>query len=375
MKRNGYTSAGKPRYRCTSCGASSTNKPNPAVARGHELNRLLAWLQSKETQSDRAKMTTKTDRTWRRKTAWCWNVKPSIPVTGVVYDEVQLDGIYLSSRWCCLIAIAEGKPIGFQWADSENQTAWETLLSTIPAPRLAVMDGGSGLAAAIRHLWPETRVQRCLVHIQRNVRTHLTRHPKTPAGRALRKLSLDLTGIKTTHAATEWLSKLNTWHATYKTLLNERTLARDAHGLRPSHAKAGQKSWYTHDRLRKAYRSMAKPLNDKTLFTYLDPSLADFEASSTTNIIEGGTNAQLRLPLRLHRGMPPEHQRRAFEWYLTRHSANPPAPTSFIRQEHYTPQPRPTTQTEEETTGTPTYGTTPTPEDGLYTRKGWAGRP
>lgn len=70
MKRNGYTSAGKPRYRCTSCGASSTNKPNPAVARGHELNRLLAWLESKETQSDRAKMTTKTDRTWRRKTAW-----------------------------------------------------------------------------------------------------------------------------------------------------------------------------------------------------------------------------------------------------------------------------------------------------------------
>lgn len=67
MKRNGYTSAGKPRYRCTSCGASSTNKPNPAVARGHELNRLLAWLESKETQSDRAKMTTKTDRTWRRK--------------------------------------------------------------------------------------------------------------------------------------------------------------------------------------------------------------------------------------------------------------------------------------------------------------------
>ncbi|MBP2399792.1 hypothetical protein JOF39_002873 [Glutamicibacter protophormiae] len=40
---------------------------------------------------------------------WCWNVYPFLNHTGEVFDEIQVDGIYLRQGWCLLIAIAKGK--------------------------------------------------------------------------------------------------------------------------------------------------------------------------------------------------------------------------------------------------------------------------
>lgn len=334
----------------------------------------MAWLLGTASQLT----VTGTDnraRTFRRKTAWCWRVDPTLAVTGVVHDEVQLDGIYLSSRWCALIAIAEGKPIALQWSDTEKSASWRALLEQVPAPRLVVMDGGSGLASAIKSIWPEAKVQRCLVHIQRNVRQHLTLRPKTEAGRRLRKLSLALTRITSSDEAANWLIALNTWHSTYESLLKERTYITDTTtAVAGVKLRAGQRWWYTHDRLRKAYNVMANAHKAGTLFTYLDPSLVDFKASSTTNQIEGGINAQLRALLRRHRGMSAEHQRRAVQWWLAMHQTNPPAPTTYVKPEHYAPPPQPNAPHTEDT-GTPKLlDTAFSPEDGNGIQHGWAGR-
>lgn len=66
----------------------------------------------------------KSARTFRRNTAWCWLVEPELTVTGEGYDEIQIDGIYLSSNWCCLIALHRGKVIAWQWCDREKTGAW-----------------------------------------------------------------------------------------------------------------------------------------------------------------------------------------------------------------------------------------------------------
>ena len=68
--------------------------------------------------------------------------------------------------------------------------------------------------------------------------------------------------------------------------------------------------------------------------------LVDFEVASTTNQIEGGINAQLRLLLRHHRGLPEEHMRRAVEWFLYLRGEDPQAAHQFIQQHHYRPQPK-----------------------------------
>ncbi|KAA1415003.1 IS1249 family transposase [Nocardioides humilatus] len=373
LKKNGTTSAGRTRWRCTSCG-SSTTRARPDVTRRAQLERFIAWLLGSGTQGD----ADSSARTFRRVHAWCWNVAPEVTITGELYDEIQIDGIYLDTGWCCLIAITGGKVIDWQWCDREKTIAWKQLLKRIPAPTVVVCDGGGGLAVAIEECWPDTSVQRCLVHVQRNVRTYLTSRPRTTAGKALWGLARTLTKITTLDEATAWMVLLHDWHDLYGHLVRERTyryqLTRPGDGAAfPDWIRPGQKWWYTHERLRKAYRLLAKLVERGHLFAYLDPSVRGLHIASTTNQIEGGINAQLRDMLRRHRGMTTAHQRRAVEWWLHAHAIAAPEPASLIRARHYRPRPRKTT-TPEEPIGPAGYDTGLTAEEGLWLRRGWGGR-
>lgn len=78
--------------------------------------------------------------------------------------------------------------LGWQWCDTEKKAAWAALLARFPAPTVVITDVGSGIAAALSECWSESAVQRCLVHVQRNVRTYLTGRPGTEADRTLPRL-------------------------------------------------------------------------------------------------------------------------------------------------------------------------------------------
>ena len=97
------------------------------------------------------------------------------------------------------------------------------------------------------------------------------------------------------------------------------------------------------------------------------------DIASTTNRIEGGTNAQLRLMLRAHRGMSEDHQKRAIEWYLYLHSEQFRPPATLIEARHYNPPKTKAIQTEQEP-GPELYSKGLTADEGLWHRKGWAGR-
>jgi len=146
-------------------------------------------------------------------------------VTGEVYDEVQANGMHLRTGWCILVATVRGKVIAWQWCDREKTASWTALLTQFPAPRVVVCDGGAGPAAALAEHWTSTRVQRCLVHVQRSVRTYLTSNPRTDTGKSLWALGRVLTRVATTEQADAWLGKLNDWHTTYGELTRKRTYA------------------------------------------------------------------------------------------------------------------------------------------------------
>ncbi|CAH0176834.1 hypothetical protein SRABI83_01328 [Arthrobacter sp. Bi83] len=138
--------------------------------------------------------------------------------------------------------------------------------------------------------------------------------------------------------------------------------------------RSNQSWWYTHDRLRKAYRLLERLSQAGTLFTYLEAEYAGLDIASTTNRIEGGTNAQLRLLLRAHRGTSEEHQKRAIEWYLYLHSEQPRPPTKLIQDRHYGPAKTKASAPTERDPGPELYSTGLSPEEGLWHRTGWAGR-
>ncbi|GAA1412125.1 hypothetical protein AUR04nite_11340 [Glutamicibacter uratoxydans] len=373
LKKNGKRN-GKQRWRCTHCNASTTNQRRPDTKARNELTSLVSWITSKNNQTEHSN---RSARTFRRNTAWCWNVTPHLNPTGEIFTEIQVDGIYLGSGWCCLIAIAHGKVIGWQWCDHEKAIAWQTLLSPLPPPRIVVTDGGSGLQKCLDTLWPEVRIQRCLVHVQRAVRQYLTLRPKTPAGKALRVLSLKLTRITSREQATEWIQLFTAWHTQYQHLLKERTYARDHTGLRPRGITSSRVWWYTHERLRKAYNAMNRPLLKGHLFAFLESEFEGLKINSTTNMIEGGINSGIRDMLRLHRGMPVEHRRRAVEWFCWTRAdpASRPGLEQFITPELYAPAKHAEDLVDEaEDLGGPQlYGTEATAEEGLWARAGRAG--
>ena len=82
-----------------------------------------------------------------------------------------------------LVAISRGKVIAYQWCARESQAAWGALFKRLPEPVVVVCDGGPGMHAALKEHWPGARVQRCLVHLQRNVRKYVTTRSKTAAGK------------------------------------------------------------------------------------------------------------------------------------------------------------------------------------------------
>ena len=156
---------------------------------------------------------------------------------------------------------------------------------------MVVADGGSGFAAAVAEEWPQTRVQRCTVHAFCEVRRYTTSRPRLQAGIELYGLACELLHVEDLRQAERWSERLLDWCRFWSDFLEERSVV------------DGRMS-FTHERLRRARRSLVTLLNSGTLFTYLDPQLtAEGPLPATNNRIEGAVNARIREMLRNHRGL------------------------------------------------------------------------
>lgn len=370
LTKNGKTAAGKQRWKCPNCKATTTRQ-RPDVTKKNQLQQFLKWILGKQSQNEISG--TQTGRSFRRQIAWCWEIKPLIPTTGEIHEVLQVDGFNLRTGWCVLVAHKQGQVVAYQWCARESQAAWEALFKRVPAPTAVVCDGGPGMHAALKTCWPNTQVQRCLVHLQRNIRKYVTKRSKTEAGRGLWGLALKLTKVRNASDAQAWTGVFLAWEAQFLHLTKERTYRKDTDEI-PSWAKPGQKWWYTHQKLRSAHQVFTRVIKSGHLFTFLEPALKTLRIPSTTNGIEGGVNAQMRLLLLHHRGMIEEHQRRAIEWWLYMHSEHPDL-TRVLKQHETRPRTinqRPVVREPEP--GPALYDTGLDAAEGLWLRSGWAGR-
>jgi hypothetical protein len=142
-----------------------------------------------------------------------------------------------------------------------------------------VCDGRKGLF----RLFNGIPVQMCQFHQTAIITRYLTRNPKTPAAKELRILTLTL--AKT--GKEDFAGALARWFDKWEEFLNERTVNEET-----------GKSFYTHKRLRSAYRSLKTNL--PWLFTFSDHP--DLKIPNTTNSIDG-LFADLKNKLRCHNGL------------------------------------------------------------------------
>lgn len=299
LQKRAKTAAGKQRWQCKFCLQSST-KPRLDLSRGFVFERFIDWLLGKASQNELEGST----RTFRDQTSWCWNVPIPHVLTGQIQHAIIVDGIRVGGM-VCLIARTTLFVVAWIWVPYESSVYWAELFGLLPSPAYVVCDGQKGLLRAISICWPHTIIQRCKFHAWLNIKAKLTLNPESQAGQELLKITQDLLHVQTRIQARRWKWKLKRWYRKHRKYVNQKTIKHDP--------KPRERQWrYTHERLRSAYRQLAKIMDDLLRSNYRpNPKLP-----GTTNHIEGGINSQIRTKLKLHRGMPRQHQMRLVDWYL-----------------------------------------------------------
>ncbi len=296
LVRNGHYANGKIRLYCKFCKKSySFNlKSRKTIKEKAWKNNYCKYITGKLSIKDYG---------WSKATFWrnTRNIKlddskfyPSPPNLKCI----GLDGTWTGSA-CYLIANARVKnsnkdfPIAVSKTCYEKFDTWAQFINRLPNSEYIVCDGQKGLIKAITLLRPKTKIQICLFHVWKRIRTKLSLHPKTECGKELLEIGKCLLRkVKDTkyYSAKDiseiWIEWLNDWFVRYKDYIYEKTYGENG-------------TWFrTHKNIWSAYRTLKKYLDMGILFNFVnEPNIP-----RTNNGLEGGINSQLKSLMWLHRG-------------------------------------------------------------------------
>jgi hypothetical protein len=161
-------------------------------------------------------------------------------------------------------------------------------------PESATIDGNPQQAKYLSLQWPYIRLQRCIVHVQRQGLRWCRRHPKRTDAKHLRQLFLDLTTVKNSMQREYFVRQVNQWDQRF------------GHAIRQARRITG--GWVFSD-LALAAGMIVRSLPD--LFHFVD----NIEISSSTNPLEGYFS-RVKEKYRRHRGLDRRYRENYFQWYF-----------------------------------------------------------
>lgn len=221
---------------------------------------------------------------------------------------LKIDGTYFK-KWGCALVYKAGRRIIFDgFTVRENYSSY--LLDLIKIKELGyevkgvTSDGVASLNSALKTFFDDKQNpiphQRCLVHLQRQSQTLLTRNPETQTGMDLLEIIKQINTIKNHYEKNIWIKWFERIEKRNQAMWNQRTYQN----------KEGRKTWwYTHKNLRRAYRTIKNSLPN--LFLYLDYPLLPKD----TNGLEGEFS-HLKSKLSLHRGLKRGRKINFVKWYF-----------------------------------------------------------
>lgn len=304
MQRWGTTTSGRLRFRCPQCRRSASVQRPDNRARRDQAD-FVGWLIQRQLQTTLARQRGIGVRALRARFRFHWTPLPPMPspCAGLIVDATHI----ASGQVVALIARDDEGRVTWAFASREDFVGWYRLLARFEVPpRWVVCDGHRDLLRVLRQIWPDVLIQRCVIHVMRQVRAHLSWHPKTDAGQRLLRLVLDLRNVKTRRQRRRWLRAWHRWLRQHDALLKER--------LR--HPTDPRRWRYTHRKLRAARWLLHNALPN--LFSYVRQP----QIPRTTNLIEGGINSRLKDLLRHHRGLRP-HQKITLTAHYLHHRNHP----------------------------------------------------
>lgn len=310
----GKTGSGKQRYFCTKCKNTATRKRIDTKLK-IDLKVFVSWITETISLVRTAKRLKITSRQLKNRFVPFWEYLP-LPRPIVQNSEVLVvDGVSVVKHHLVVLVIFDRlrhATLSWSYVSRESYLGWRDMFFGLKVhgvePKVIVCDGQKGLIKAIHEVWPQTIIQRCLIHISRQAKAWLTQNPKAEAGQELRLIVKKLTDIETETEKIIWLKSFDDWQKKYDYFLKEKT----------RHPIMEKNWWYTHKKLR-AVRSLLKNSLDN-LFVYLN----DPRVPKTSNDVEGGINSRIKDLLRIHRGLIPKHQQVLASWYLAKRQEQKP---------------------------------------------------
>jgi transposase-like protein len=159
------------------------------------------------------------------------------------------------------------------------------------SPLFITTDGERSVTRAMKLVWPGTKLQRCLYHLQHEGMRWLRTYPKTEAGKELRAILSKLNRIKNNSERDAFIQAYFAWVNKYEEFV-----------LSLPHATVASKD------LKRTMVLINNALPD--MFSYLENSCIP----STTNALEG-FHSRLKADYQRHRGLTKEHRIQYINWY------------------------------------------------------------
>lgn len=215
------------------------------------------------------------------------------------FKYLVIDGTYLVKRQIVVVGIADpvakflvAGSYGLKEGEARMRDYCYQLRNAGLLPVSITIDGLKQVQTMLKAVWPEARIQRCLVHIQRQGLAWCRRDPRTVAVKHLRRLFCRITKVTSVTERDHFLEAWESWERRF----GEPVASRPGRGKVFSDVKRARSLLY-----------YALP----SLFHYLEDPLIP----SSTNWIEGYFS-RLKARYRQHRGLSPEHRLSYFAWYF-----------------------------------------------------------
>ncbi len=291
------------RFKCKNCDSMFTFRRKD-VSVSNRLIWFKWWIVGKQTIQQISALSGYSPRQLSR---WFDEYLSDCPTWKIKCGEkvnLLIDGTWFSNK-ICLVVYRDNivhKTVFYRISKDEVEKEIEEDLRNIQMLGIEVnsviCDGGQSILKAVRTACPDAKIQRCLVHIQRECKSWLTQHPKSEAGIELYELVKLIGKITTRNDMLEWKRMLSDWHSKYVSYVNTKTINKESN-----------KEWFTHKMVRKAYIHIRRAL--PYMFSFIECP----DIPKSTNALESFFG-HLKDNVILHRGLSSKHHQNYLKWYL-----------------------------------------------------------
>lgn len=238
---------------------------------------------------------------WKIKQIINYWLNQPVPDLKVNFSEIKylvFDGTYFKHENCFLLILnsLKGTAIDYLYGVRENYASAYELFKRNKTkgvePIAITIDGNTEVIRALKQVWPDITIQRCLAHIQRQGLSWLRRYPKSEAAKDLRKIYLIIFLITDYNSRNKFIHVFKEWEKQYGEFVKSL----------PSKDKV-------FGDLQRARSLIINALPN--MFHYLD----DSKIAPTTNLIEGYFST-VKGRYKQHRGLSKTIRPKYLFWYI-----------------------------------------------------------